>query len=166
LGGFCVFGSWCNPIRGETPVSERKKANPEFVPKVIDWDGKADFFAFIPQQIEADWDEEFGPLLVGFPLNILFAGITTDAPSGQRSLVNVCYRFDPATFREDSHRKEMCYFKKPPNDYFVRVIFEKSTGQWRTEKFKSKKLISSAFGSTFDKAMIHTTMRGPEPDER
>jgi hypothetical protein len=34
------------------------------------------------------------------------------------------------------------------------------------EKFKGKKLVRSAFGSTFDTAMIHTTMSGPEPDER
>jgi hypothetical protein len=50
-------------MRGETPVSERKKANSEFVPKEMDWEGKADFFAFIPHQIEAGWDEKSGPLL-------------------------------------------------------------------------------------------------------
>ena len=158
------MGSWCTSMEGETPVS--KKANSEFVPKEIDWDVKVDFFACIPQQIEAGWDEKFGPLLAGFPLNILFGGIRTDAPGGHQWLVNVCYWFDPATFREDSQQKDMCYFKKPPNEYFVRVIFEKTTGQWRTEKFKSKKLICSASGSTFDQAMIHTTMRGPERDER
>jgi hypothetical protein len=37
---------------------------------------------------------------------------------------------------------------------------------WRTEKFRGKKLIQTAEGSTFDGAMIHTTMGGPEPDER
>ena len=53
---------------------------------------------------------------------------------------------------------------KPKNSYFIRVIFEKSTGRWQTDKFKGKKLIRSAFGSAFDSAMIHTTMGGPEPD--
>ena len=60
----------------------------------------------------------------------------------------------------------MCYFSKLTNDYFVRVIFEKNSGRWQTEKFKGDTLIRSAFGSTFDGAMIHATMGGPEPDER
>jgi len=46
------------------------------------------------------------------------------------------------------------------------VAFEKKTGQWQTEKFKGKRLVRSAFGSTFEQAMLHTTMGGPEPDER
>jgi hypothetical protein len=33
-------------------------------------------------------------------------------------------------------------------------------------KDKGEKLIRSAFGSTFDGAMIHTTMDGSEPGER
>jgi hypothetical protein len=53
----------------------------------------------------------------------------------------------PETFREDSQQKEMCYFTKPKNGYFVRVAFEKDTGRWQTKKFKGKELIRSAFGS-------------------
>ena len=49
---------------------------------------------------------------------------------------------------------------------FVRVIFEKQMRRWQTEKYKGKKLIRSAFGSTFDGAMLHTTMGGPEAGER
>ena len=60
----------------------------------------------------------------------------------------------------------MCYFTKPKNGYSIRVIFEKTIGGWQTEKFKGKELIRRAFGSTYDAAMIHTTMDGPEPDER
>jgi len=54
-------------------VSKRKKTDPEFEPEVIDenWDDEH-FLAFVPQQIEADWPEKWGPLLKGFPLNILF----------------------------------------------------------------------------------------------
>lgn len=142
----------------------KKKADPEFVPEVIEDDGPGFIAAFVPDQIEAR--DNYGPFLIGFPLNILFGGITNDAQTGGQSLVSVCYEPVPETFRESSKRKEMCYFTKPKNGYFVRVIFEKSAGQWRTEKFKGKKLIRSAFGSTFDGAMIHTTMGGPEPDER
>jgi hypothetical protein len=60
----------------------------------------------------------------------------------------------------------MRYVTRPKNGYSIRVIFEKNTGRWRTEKFKGKKLMSSAFGSTLDQTMIHTTMDGPERDER
>jgi hypothetical protein len=195
-------------------VSKKKK--PEFVPKVIEDSHGEDFIAFIPQQIESDWDEKWGPLLEGFPLNIVYAGITnneqassavtnpstefeprvedyypedesciviiggihppknsesrkqlpTPASSRTERPSDVCYWPDLATFQQDSKRKEMCYFTQPRNGYFVRVIFKKATGQWRTEKFKGKKLIRSTFASTFEQAMTHTTMGGPEPDER
>jgi hypothetical protein len=95
-----------------------------------------------------------------FPLNILFAGIRNDGQTGQQSLVDVCYEPAPETFREGSQRKEMCYFTKPKNGYFIRVIFEKATSGWQTEKFKGKKLIRSAFGSTFEQAMIHRRWTG------
>jgi hypothetical protein len=149
-------------------VSKKKKASPEFVPKVIEDDGgdEPNLFAFIPHQIEADWDDKYGPLLEGFPLNILYGGITTDARTKKQSIVDVCYWPAPATFHEHSERKEMCYFPNLANDYFVRVIFEKRMNEWQTEKYKGDTLVRSAFGPTFDKVMINTTMGGPEPDER
>jgi hypothetical protein len=148
------------------PVSKRKKADPEFVPKVIeeDWDDEPYPFAFIPQQIKAT--DNYDPVLEGFPLSILFGGFTTDAQSGKLSPVEVFYEPAPETFRENVQRREMGYFTKPKNGYSIRVIFEKSAGGWQTKKFKGKKLIQTAFGSTFDGAMIQTTMSGPEPDER
>jgi len=113
--------------------------SPELEPEVIEEDGGDDphSFAFIPQQIEADWHEKWGPLLEGFPLNILFAAIRNDAQTGQQSVVEVCYWPDLATFREDSERKELCYFAKPMNAYFVRVIFETKTGRWQTGASRS-----------------------------
>ena len=41
--------------------------SPELKPEVIEEDGGDDphSFAFIPQQIEADWHEKWGPLLEG-----------------------------------------------------------------------------------------------------
>jgi hypothetical protein len=120
--------------------------------------------AFVPSQIEAR--DGYDPLLEGFPLNIPFGGIIIDVQTGQESFVDVCYEPASETFREDAKRKEMCYVTKPKNGYVIRVIFEKKTGRWQTEKFKGKKLIRSSFGSTFDQVMIHTTMDGPEPDGR
>ena len=70
------------------------------------------------------------------------AGIAKDTQTEQQSLVDVCYWPSPETFREDSDRKEMCYFTRPRNKYFVRVVFEKNTGRWQTEKFRGNKLIA------------------------
>jgi hypothetical protein len=169
LGGFSAFGSWCD-LNGEemAPVSNRKKTDPEFVPKVIEANSDDDphFFACVPHQIKSDWDEKWGPLLEGFPLNILFAGIRKDGPTTTSSLVEVCYWPHVVTFRENSNRKELVYLTDPVNSFSVRVIFIKSTGEWQTERFRGKRLIRSAFGSTFEQVMIHTTMGGPEPDER
>jgi hypothetical protein len=164
MGGFSVFrllmrSKW----RGEVSVS-RKKADPGFVPEVIEEDGPEFMAAFVPCQIEIE--DGYDPALEGFPLNVLFAGTGNAAGTRQQSPVEVCYEPAPGTFREDSKRKEICYFTKPKNGYSVRVVFEKATGQWRTEKFKGKKLIRTAFASTYDQVMIHTTMGGLEPDER
>jgi hypothetical protein len=112
-----------------------------------------------------NWHEKYGPLLEGFPLNILYGGITTDTRTKKKSIVDVCYWPAPATFHEDSERKEMCYFSNLANDYFVRVIFEKRTDEWQTEKYKGDTLVRRTFGSAFDKVMINTTMGGPESDE-
>jgi len=147
-------------------VSKRKKTDPEFEPEVIDenWDDEH-FLAFVPQQIEADWPEKWGPLLKGFPLNILFAAIRNDAQTGQQSVAKACYWPDRATFREEREQKQICYFTEPMNAYFVRVVFEKTTEKWRTEKVKGETVIRNAFGSTFEQVMLHTTIDGPEPDE-
>lgn len=59
----------------------------------------------------------------------------------------------------------MSYFTKPKNRWSIRVTFEKSTNQWKTEKFKGKNLVRSAFGLTVEQAMLHTTMDGLEPDQ-
>ena len=149
-------------------MSKEKKPDSEFVPKVIEEDCEDEpySFAFIPHQIEADWQEKWGPLLEGFPLNILFAGLTNGAQTRKASLIRVLYWPDLATFYEDSERKGMWYFTKPTNGYWIRVVFDKKTAWWLTEKFKGDKRIRLAEGATFDGAMIHTTMGGPEPDER
>lgn len=144
-------------------MSKRKKAEPEFVPEVIEDSHGEDFFAFIPHQIESQ--DGFDAALEGFPLNILFAVITKDAKTGQQSLVGVCYWPAPDTFQEDAKRKVMCYVAKPNNGYFVRVMFVKKTGCWETEKFKGKRLILSASGPTFMEGMRATTMVALEPGE-
>jgi len=124
---------------------------------------RTNFVAFVPFQIEPG--DNYGSHLVGLPLNIMFGGFMKDRQSGRQSFLGLCYWPAPDTFLEDSERKEMCYFTKPQNNYFVRVTFEKNTGRWRTKKLKGKKLIRLAVGPGFDITMIHTTMGGLEPDE-
>jgi hypothetical protein len=121
------------------------------------------FTAFIPQQIDPSWHDEWGPKLAGFPLNLAYARArNSDAGS---SLEPVVYWLDPGTYREDSDRREMCYFTKHPNGYRVRVIHNQHRGSWQTEKFGGDALICSAAGSTFDQAMLQTTMVGAQADE-
>jgi hypothetical protein len=151
LGGFSVFCSWCIREKEIAPMSETAKEPTRF-------------FAFVTNQIEPQ--DGYESALAGFPLNILFAAVTNDARTGQQSVVDVCYEPAPETFREDSRQKALRYFTKRKNGYSIRVTFEKGTGGWGTEKFKGKKLVRSAEGSTFEQTMIHTTMDGPEPDER
>ena len=145
-------------------MSKRQKAEPEFVPKVLEgWDDEPFSFAFVPNQIEAN--DKYDPQLIGFPLDLLFAGISYDLQNSQESLIHVCYEPAPETYQENSERKEMRYFTTPTNGFSVRVIFDKKTGRWQTEKYNGDKVVRRAVGSTFDKAMLHTTMDGPEADE-
>jgi hypothetical protein len=60
---------------------------------------------FEPLQIEADWDEKYGPLRAGFPLTLLFAGITTETETGKQSLVDVCYWLASGDVSRNSRRK-------------------------------------------------------------
>lgn len=123
------------------------------------------FLACVPHQIEASWDDEWGPKLAGFPLNIAYVrGLNCESPS-RSQLETVLYWFDPTTYKEDSERREMCYLTKHRNGYRVRVVFNRSRGDWKTDKVKGDVLICSAAGSTFDGAMLQTTMLGAEIDE-
>jgi hypothetical protein len=96
----------------------------------------SDFFAFVPDQIRAD--DKYGPLLEGFPLNILFAGVTDDTQTGKQSLISVCYWPAPESLREGSRRKEMRYVTRPKNGYSIRVIFEKNTGRCRQKSLRAR----------------------------
>ncbi|MFZ0739561.1 MAG: hypothetical protein WBL70_17110 [Candidatus Acidiferrales bacterium] len=128
-------------------------------------EGEVLFLAFVPHAIEASWDNEWGPRLAGFPLNIAYVrGLNRESPS-QSQLETVLYWFDPTTYKEDSERREMCYVTKHRNGYHVRVVFNKSRGNWRIDKFKRDVLICSAAGATFDGAMMQTTMVRAEVDE-
>jgi hypothetical protein len=146
-------------MRGEASVSKRKRLEPKFVPEVIEEgsDGELGFLAFIPSEIEARDNND--PRHTGIRAQHLVRSSherSADRPGIARRSV----------LRENSRRKEMDYFTKPKIGLLIRVIFEKSTGGWHRQKFKGRWLIRSAFGSTFNPALIHTTMGGPESGER
>ena len=123
------------------------------------------FVACIPHEIDASLDDEWGPRLAGFPLNIAHVkGLNRNAFS-KSQLETVLYWFDPETYREDSEHREMSYFTNHRNGYHVRVVFNKNLGNWQTDKFKGDTHICSALGATFNEVMMHTTLVGAEIDE-
>ena len=125
-----------------------------------------DFIACVPQKIEADWDEKWGPLLAGFPLNIMYACVQR-AESDQSKMLGItaCYEPDLATFRETKKTRTLTYCNSEGGTYRVRVVLDRASGRLETFKYKGKKLIASASGRDFESAMVQTTLVGIEKDE-
>jgi hypothetical protein len=140
----------------------------------------------IPRQFRPDDSHDFR--LVGFPVNLLYSEIadrTTDKETANLLLMMcafdpvkllndeqlrnkvraVWYWCDPASYIEDDHKRQMEYRSRKSNPYSVSVMWNKVENRWETRKHKSDKLICLASGTDFNSAMMHTTLRGPEPDE-
>ena len=126
-----------------------------------------DFIACVPQKIKADWDEKWGPLLAGFPVNIMYACVQK-AESDQSKMLGItaCYEPDLATFRETKKTRELTYFNREGGTYRVRVVLNIKSGRLETFKYKGRKLVACASGRDFDSAMVQTTLVGIEKDER
>jgi hypothetical protein len=125
-----------------------------------------DFIACVPQKIEADWDEKWGPLLAEFPLNIMYTCVQRAESNESKMLgISACYEPDLATFRETKKTRELTYFNREGGTYLVRVVLDRANGRLETFKYKGKKLIASASGRDFDIAMVQTTLVGIEKDE-
>jgi len=126
-----------------------------------------DFVACVPHQIEADWDEKWGPLLAGFPVNIMYACVQR-AESDQSEMLGItaCYEPDLATFRETKKTRTMTYCNSEGGTYRVRVVLSKASGRPETFKYKGEKLVARASGRDFESAMVQTTLVGIEKDER
>ena len=125
------------------------------------------FIACVPHQIEADWDEKWGPPLAGFPINIMYACVQR-AESDQSKMpgITACYEPDLATFRETKKTRAMTYRNSGGGTYSVRVVLNKANGRLETFKYKGKKLVARASGLNFESAMVQTTLVGIEKDER
>jgi hypothetical protein len=125
-----------------------------------------DFMSCVPHQIEADWDEKWGPLLAGLPLNIMYACVQR-AESDQSKMLGItaCYEPDLATFRETKKTRELAYFNREGGTYRVRVVLNIKSGRLETFKYKGRKLVACASGRDFDSVMVQTTLVGIERDE-
>ena len=125
-----------------------------------------DFIACVPHQIEADWHEKWGPLLSGFPLNIMYACVQR-AESDQSKMLGITASYEPdlATFRETKKTRTMTYRNSEGGTYRVRVVLDRASGRLETFKYKGKKLIASASGKSFESSMAQTTLVGIERDE-
>ena len=125
-----------------------------------------DFIACVPQKIEADWHEKWGPLLAEFPLNIMYACVRAKSDQSKMLGITACYEPDLATFRETKKTRELTYLNRGGGSYSVRVVLHRASGRLETFKYKGKKLIASASGMNFESAMVHTTLVGIERDEQ
>src|SRR6201987_4879737 len=92
-----------------------------------------DFIACVPHQIEAEWHEKWGPLLAGFPVNIVYA---QTAESDQNKIIGVtaCYEPDLATFRETTKTRTMTYRNSEGGTHRVRVVLNRKSGRMETFK--------------------------------
>jgi len=124
-----------------------------------------DFIACVPHQIEADWDEKWGPLLAGFPVNIVYA---QTAESDQNKIIGVtaCYEPDLATFRETKMTRTMTYRNSEGGTYRVRVVLNRASGRLETFKYKGEKLVARASGRDFESVIVQTTLIEIQKDER
>ena len=125
-----------------------------------------DFIACVPHQIEADWDEKWGPLLVGFPVNIMYACVQRGESDQSKMLgITASHEADLATFRKTKKSSTMTYRNSEGGTYRVRVVLNRASGRLETFKYKGKKLVARASGLNFESAMVQTTLVGIEKDE-
>src|ERR1700745_3298057 len=126
-----------------------------------------DFIACVPHRIEADWDEKWGPLLAGFPINIMYACFQR-AESDQSKMLGITASYEPdlATFRETKKSRTMTYRNSEGGTYRVRVVLNKASVWLKTFKYKGKKLVPCASGRDFESIMVQTTLVGIYKDER
>ena len=126
----------------------------------------ASFITCVPHQIEADWDEKWGPLPAGFPLNIVYTFVPRESKYNEMlAIITASYEPDLATFRETKKTRELTYFNREGGTYSVRVVLDRASGRLETSKYKGDKLVACASGLNFESAMVQTTLVGIERDE-
>src|SRR4029077_4854263 len=110
---------------------------------------------------------KWGPLLAGFPLNIMYPCVQRAESDPSKMLgITACYEPDLATFRQNKKTRTMTYRNSEGGTYRVRVVLNKASGRLDTFKYKGQKLVACASGLNFEGAMVQTTLLGIEKDER
>ena len=126
----------------------------------------ASFITCVPHQIEADWDEKWGPLPAGFPLNIVYTFVPRESKYNEMlAIITASYEPDLATFRETKKTRELTYFNREGGTYSVRVVLDRASGRLETSKYKGDKLVARTTGRDFESVVAHTTLVGIERDE-
>jgi hypothetical protein len=123
------------------------------------------FIAMIPFQIEADWDEYWGPLLAGFPHNIKYVTKESQYSPVKWSF----YEPDLAAFLQGATYRELVYRNTKGGAYIVRVVLH-NDGKLEVYKHNGEKIVGSTSGRAtteeeFDLAMTHATVIGVQKDE-
>jgi hypothetical protein len=120
----------------------------------------------LPCPIQPFWDEKYSPVLVGFPVQLVYVGVRPRNDNTQKLIVMKSrYSFDPATFFETSNGKEMRYPSQLSSVFYVDVLWEKSSGRWETFKCQGNEVLFHATGKDFEQAMKNTLAAGLHPDE-
>jgi hypothetical protein len=137
-----------------------------FEPKVTKRFGAAgDFIGFVPYQIKPDQDEKFGPLLAGFPRNIMLPRVHRSKSGEVLGVAASVYEPDVVTFVEMEERRELTYLNKAGGPYTLKVVL-KADGSIAALKCKGTKVVAAAAGKEFDRAMFQVGLMGIAPDER
>jgi hypothetical protein len=118
----------------------------------------------LPIPIEADWHPKWGPLLAGFPLELVYSGRPLQA-NGHLKPRRSRYCLDVGSFLEDGAKTEIRYRSVQPSEYFIVVTWQKAEKRWQTEKFRGTQMIARATGGAFEQAMLQTLLVGLQPDE-
>lgn len=90
---------------------------------------------------EFHWDEKWGPLLAGFPLNILYAHVH-ERHGREPTIFTASYEPDLATFSESDAVREMTYRNPKGGDYSVRVVLHKDSGVLEAFKYRGEELVA------------------------
>jgi hypothetical protein len=118
-----------------------------------------DFVAFIPYAIESHWDDVCAPRLAGFPVNVCYLAWIQGSGTAY-----AMYVFDPATFVEGEHSKQMRYRPVIGSDFSVMVQLRRDGGI-DTFKYRGTEMIGEASGPNLRAAMIQTAVCGLALDE-
>lgn len=112
-------------------------------------------FMFVPHRLEIP-DR---PELNNFPFNILFGTICIADNNRQRQETST-YLPDLATFKEEDEGQKMRYYNSLNKEYWVEIVYNKSSQSYVGTKYYRDESIWIASGPKWDVFFTHLTMSG------